>query len=85
MSLCKDCACAVKTSYCLALCSSFPVGGFDFITGNDIAREKVNPVLKVVDVPISVYEPDFLAQKHVDVFSVSVLTRAQGCKKGHDV
>ena len=45
--------------------------------GNDIAGGRVYPTLEVVDSPIPEPVPDDLAQSHPDIFSVSVLTRAQ--------
>ena len=57
--------------------SCFPIDGVDFIMGNDIAGGKVFPVPEVVNVPISGMENDDLAKSHPDIFSVSVLTRAQ--------
>lgn len=60
-----------------AVRACFPVDGVDFIMGKDIAGGKVYPDLEVVDTPISESETDELVQKHPEVFSVSVLTRAQ--------
>ena len=53
--------------------------------GNEIAGRKVHPAPEVVDIPISVSEPDVFAQKHPDVFSVCVLHRAQAHNQGQEV
>lgn len=65
----------------VAVYSYFTSDGEDFIMGNDIASSNVNPAPEVVDVPISGSEHDHLAQNHPDVFTVSVLTRAQAHKQ----
>ena len=67
----------------VAVRHSFPIPGVDFIMGNDIAGGKVRPVPEVVCNP----EPDALdalSQTHPEVFSVSVLTRAQARKQAED-
>lgn len=53
--------------------------------GNDIAGGKVDPVPEVVDSPILESKPDDLAQKHPNVFPVSVLTRAQARKQVQNI
>uniref|UniRef100_A0AAV2K407 Uncharacterized protein n=1 Tax=Knipowitschia caucasica TaxID=637954 RepID=A0AAV2K407_KNICA len=55
----------------------FPIDGVEFIMGNDLAGGKVYPSPEVVTRPILSSDVDELAEKHPDVFSVSVLTRAQ--------
>ncbi|XP_047454139.1 uncharacterized protein LOC125016018 [Mugil cephalus] len=62
----------------------FPISGVDFIMGNDIAGGKVYPVPKVVAEPIPETYPDELAEKHPDVFMVSVLTRAKARGQAQD-
>ena len=69
----------------VAVRSCFPVDGVDFIMGNDIAGGKVHPSPEVVDLPISEPGNDDLANRHPDVFSVSVLTRAQARKQAQEV
>ena len=53
--------------------------------GNDIAGGKVYPSPEVVDIPIAESKRDHLVQCHPDLFSVSVLTRAQARKQTQDV
>uniref|UniRef100_A0A3Q1F7N1 Gypsy retrotransposon integrase-like protein 1 n=1 Tax=Acanthochromis polyacanthus TaxID=80966 RepID=A0A3Q1F7N1_9TELE len=65
--------------------SSFPIDGVDFIMGNDIAGGKVYPVPEVVNVPIADSEHDSLVQNHPNIFTVSVLTRAQTSKQAQDI
>lgn len=69
----------------VAVRSCFPIDGIDFIMGNDIAGGKVYPAPEVVVVPISESGHDDLAQRHPDVFTVSVLTRAQASKQAQVV
>ena len=64
---------------------SFPIDGVDFIMGNDIAGGKVYPSPEVVDIPIVESRHDDLVQCHPDLFSVSLLTRAQARKQAQDV
>lgn len=45
--------------------------------GNDLAGGKVYPAPEVVEVPITVGDPNILELEHPDLFRVSVLTRAQ--------
>lgn len=71
----------------VAVRDQFPIDGVDFIMGNDIAGGKVYPSPEVVSQPIPGSDNDELAKKHPEVFSVSVLTRAQAKKlaQGSDV
>ena len=69
----------------VAVRPSFPIDGVDFIMGNDIAGDilymnilYVYPSTEVVDIPIA-------ESRHDDLFSVSVLTRAQARKQAQDV
>ncbi|KAK7926200.1 hypothetical protein WMY93_008510 [Mugilogobius chulae] len=64
----------------VAVRDQFPVDGVDFIMGNDIAGGKVYPSPEVVSQPIPDSEQDELSKQHPEVFSVSVLTRAQAKK-----
>lgn len=66
----------VSRFFPVAVHSHFPGDGVGFIMGNDIAGGKVYPGSKVVDDPISQAEPSGMAQKHPNVFTMSV-TRAQ--------
>uniref|UniRef100_A0AAV2LEV5 Uncharacterized protein n=1 Tax=Knipowitschia caucasica TaxID=637954 RepID=A0AAV2LEV5_KNICA len=61
----------------VAVRDQFPIDGVEFIMGNDLAGGKVYPSPEVVTRPILSSDVDELAEKHPDVFSVSVLTRAQ--------
>ena len=56
-----------------------------FFPGNDIAGGKVYPSPEVVDIPIAEPRHDDLIEGHPDLFSVSVLTRAQARKQAQDV
>lgn len=47
----------------------FPIDGIDFIMRNDIAGGKGHPTPEVVEVPITSFEHDELAEKHPDIFS----------------
>ena len=60
----------------VAVREQFPVDGVEFILGNDIAGGKVYPSPEVVYQPIDTSDDD-LGKQHPNVFSVSVLTRAQ--------
>lgn len=61
----------------VAVRSSLPVKGIDFIMGNDIAGGKVMPAVQVTDVPCSA-QIDLVAETLPGVFSSSVVTtRAQ--------
>lgn len=51
--------------------------GVDFIMRNDIAGGKLYPAPEVVSVPVPDISSNNLARKHPEIFSVSVLTRAQ--------
>ena len=53
--------------------------------GNNIAGGKVYPSPEFVDIPIAESKRDHLVQCHPDLFSVSVLTRAQARKQTQDV
>ncbi|KAK7889547.1 hypothetical protein WMY93_025107 [Mugilogobius chulae] len=66
----------VSGTFPVAVRDQFPVDGVDFIMGNDIAGGKVYPSPEVVSQPID-SEQDELSKQHPEVFSVSVLTRAQ--------
>lgn len=68
----------------VAILSRFPIDGVGFIMGNDLAGGKVYPAPEVVEVPIT-NNDDGLAQKHPNLFTLSVLTRAQACKLKSEV
>uniref|UniRef100_A0AAV2JIP7 Uncharacterized protein n=1 Tax=Knipowitschia caucasica TaxID=637954 RepID=A0AAV2JIP7_KNICA len=67
----------VSRVFPVAVRDQFPIDGVEFIMGNDLAGGKVYPSPEVVTRPILSSDVDELAEKHPDVFSVSVLTRAQ--------
>lgn len=75
----------VSRFFSVGVRSCFPIDGVDFIMGNDIAGGKVYPVPEVVTVPISDVESDNLAKRHSEIFSVTVLTRAQTRERAQDV
>ena len=76
----------LKTDFLrVALRSSFPIDGVDFIIGKDIAGGKVYPSPKVADNHIAESRHDDLVQCHPDVFLASVLTWAQARKQAQDV
>ena len=68
----------------VAVRNELPIDGIVFVMGNDIAGDKVYPVIEVVETPVFNGEPDELAVKFPDVFPVCVITRAQACKNGED-
>lgn len=53
----------------VAVLPRFPIDGIDFIMRNDIAGGKGHPTPEVVEVPITSFEHDELAEKHPDIFS----------------
>lgn len=61
----------------VVVCSCFPIDGIDFIMGNDIAVAKISPFLNL-DVMT-------WAQSHLNIFAVSVLSRAQAFKQAQDI
>lgn len=68
----------VSGFFLVAVRSSFPIEGVDFILGNDKDGGNVDPFPEVIDVLI---ESDELAHKHPDVYAVSARTRAQAHKQ----
>ena len=63
---------------------SLPVRGVTLLLGNDIAGGRVMPVLEVLEHP-EVLQPNVLAQKFPEVFSVCAVTRAQARSLGEVV
>ena len=68
----------------VAVRNELPIDGIALVMGNDIAGDKVYPVIEVVENPVFNDEPDELAVKFPDVFPVCVITRAQARKNGKD-
>lgn len=66
----------------VAVCSSLPVKGVDFIIGNDLAGGTVMPVIEVVDEPDEFCESRVFPENYPDVFRACAITRAQFCRIG---
>lgn len=64
---------------------SLQVKGISFIMGNYLAGGHVNAVLEVLDHPDTDSLPDDLSQNFPEVFSASVVTRAQLKKRGDEI
>lgn len=64
----------------VAVCSSLPMKGVDFILGNDLAGGKVMPLLEVLDEPTECTS-DEVGEAYPHVFPVCAVTRAQSRKE----
>ncbi|XP_058610941.1 uncharacterized protein LOC131526610 [Onychostoma macrolepis] len=64
----------------VAVRESLPVGGVQFILGNDLAGGKVMPLLEVFDNPVLSDQPDELLRSYPETFPVCAVTRAQSRK-----
>ena len=75
----------VNGQFRVAVRDELPIDGIAFVMGNDIAGDKVYPVIEVVDNPVlDDVKQDELAVKYPDVFPACVITRAQSRNIGKD-